>query len=92
MPRTIYHDILDSLRQLYQEDARPCLDNSTPSCSHFRFGCWICTLAEHGRVSEGLLDASDKRMEADSQKRLAPNAFPENHMQRDIFRSKLIGR
>jgi DNA sulfur modification protein DndC len=32
------------------------IDTSTPSCGNSRFGCWTCTVVEHDKASEGLLD------------------------------------
>lgn len=40
------------------------IDTSTPSCGNSRFGCWVCTVVERDRASEGLLAAGDQRMEA----------------------------
>jgi DNA sulfur modification protein DndC len=39
------------------------IDTSTPSCGNSRFGCWTCTVVGRDKASEGLLAASDERME-----------------------------
>ena len=38
------------------------LDTSVPSCGS-RFGCWTCTLIEHDRSMEGLVDSGDDELE-----------------------------
>jgi len=38
------------------------IDKSTPSCGNSRFGCWICTVVERDKASEGLFASGDERM------------------------------
>ncbi len=39
------------------------IDTSTPACGNSRFGCWVCTVVDRDKASEGLLAAGDERME-----------------------------
>jgi len=32
------------------------IDKSTPSCGNSRFGCWVCTVVQHDRAMEGLIE------------------------------------
>jgi DNA sulfur modification protein DndC len=56
-----------SLFRLYKDAAGgECplvVDKSTPSCGNSRFGCWVCTVVDRDKASEGLLASGDKRME-----------------------------
>lgn len=37
------------------------IDTSTPSCGQSRFGCWVCTVVEHDRSMESLVEAGEDR-------------------------------
>jgi DNA sulfur modification protein DndC len=39
------------------------IDTSTPSCGNSRFGCWVCTVVEHDKSMEGLIDSGETWME-----------------------------
>jgi DNA sulfur modification protein DndC len=39
------------------------VDDTTPACGNSRFGCWVCTVVERDKASEGLLANGDTRME-----------------------------
>lgn len=32
------------------------IDKSTPSCGNSRFGCWVCTVVQHDRAMDGLIE------------------------------------
>lgn len=56
-----------SLFQLYKDasggECPLVVDSSTPSCGNSRFGCWVCTVVDRDKASEGLLASGDKKME-----------------------------
>ncbi len=56
-----------NLFQLYKDasggECPLVVDESTPSCGNSRFGCWVCTVVDRDKASEGLLASGDKRME-----------------------------
>ena len=39
------------------------IDTSTPSCGNSRFGCWTCTVVDHDKSMEGLIDSGETWME-----------------------------
>lgn len=39
------------------------IDTSTPSCGNSRFGCWVCTVVDHDKSMEGLIDSGETWME-----------------------------
>ncbi|MCI0529587.1 MAG: DNA phosphorothioation system sulfurtransferase DndC [Nitrospira sp.] len=39
------------------------IDTSTPSCGQSRFGCWVCTVVEHDKSMESLVDDGEERFE-----------------------------
>ncbi len=39
------------------------IDDTTPSCGNSRFGCWTCTVVEHDKSMEGLIDSGETWME-----------------------------
>ncbi len=39
------------------------IDTSTPSCGQSRFGCWVCTVVEHDKSMESLIESGDERFE-----------------------------
>jgi DNA sulfur modification protein DndC len=58
----------ESLFRLYKDasggECPLVMDKSTPSCGNSRFGCWVCTVVDRDKASEGLLASGDQRMEA----------------------------
>ena len=55
------------LLSMYQDaNASECplvVDSSTASCGNSRFGCWVCTVVEHDKSMEGLIDNGEEWME-----------------------------
>jgi len=39
------------------------VDDTTPSCGNTRFGCWVCTVVEHDKSMEALIDSGEEWME-----------------------------
>jgi DNA sulfur modification protein DndC len=39
------------------------IDTSTPSCGNSRFGCWTCTVVDHDKSMEGLIESGEEWME-----------------------------
>jgi DNA sulfur modification protein DndC len=39
------------------------IDTSTPSCGQSRFGCWVCTVVEHDKSMESLVEDGEERFE-----------------------------
>lgn len=39
------------------------IDSTTPSCGNSRFGCWTCTVVDHDKSMEGLVDTGEYWME-----------------------------
>ncbi len=39
------------------------VDTSTPSCGNSRFGCWTCTVVEHDKSMEALIESGEEWME-----------------------------
>ncbi len=39
------------------------IDSTTPSCGNSRFGCWTCTVVDHDKSMEGLIDTGEYWME-----------------------------
>lgn len=39
------------------------VDKTTPSCGNSRFGCWTCTVVEHDRSMEAMIDGGQDWME-----------------------------
>ena len=39
------------------------VDTKTPSCGNSRFGCWVCTVVEHDRSMEAMVDNGEEWME-----------------------------
>ena len=39
------------------------IDTSTPSCGNSRFGCWTCTVVDHDKSMEGLIESGEDWME-----------------------------
>lgn len=39
------------------------VDDKTSSCGNSRFGCWVCTVVEHDRTMEALVEAGEDWME-----------------------------
>lgn len=55
------------LLAMYQDaNAAECplvVDSSTASCGNSRFGCWVCTVVEHDRSMESMIDNGEEWME-----------------------------
>ena len=55
------------LLAMYQDaNAAECplvVDTSTSSCGNSRFGCWVCTVVEHDRSMESMIDNGEDWME-----------------------------
>ena len=55
------------LLSMYQDaNASECplvIDTQTASCGNSRFGCWVCTVVEHDRSMESLIDNGEDWME-----------------------------
>lgn len=55
------------LLSMYQDaNAAECplvVDTSTSSCGNSRFGCWVCTVVEHDRSMESMIDNGEEWME-----------------------------
>ena len=55
------------LLAMYQDaNAAECplvVDTDTASCGNSRFGCWVCTVVEHDRSMESMIDAGEEWME-----------------------------
>lgn len=55
------------LLAMYQDaNAAECplvVDSSTASCGNSRFGCWVCTVVDHDRSMESLIDNGEEWME-----------------------------
>jgi DNA sulfur modification protein DndC len=50
------------LRTFYRKIDGECpliIDKKSPSCGGSRFGCWTCTVVEHDRALEGLIEDGD---------------------------------
>lgn len=56
-----------NLLSMYQDaNAAECplvVDSSTASCGNSRFGCWVCTVVEHDRSMESMIDNGEEWME-----------------------------
>ena len=55
------------LLAMYQDaNASECplvVDTSTASCGNSRFGCWVCTVVEHDKSMESMIDNGEEWME-----------------------------
>lgn len=54
---------LSSLYQSAQDGECPLVvDETTPSCGHSRFGCWVCTVVTRDKSMEAMIDSGEEWM------------------------------
>ena len=56
-------DLLAMYRDANAAECPLVIDTSTASCGNSRFGCWVCTVVEHDRSMESLIDNGEDWME-----------------------------
>ena len=56
-------DLLAMYRDANAAECPLVIDTSTSSCGNSRFGCWVCTVVEHDKSMESLIDSGEDWME-----------------------------
>ena len=56
-------DLLTMYRDANAAECPLVIDTSTASCGNSRFGCWVCTVVEHDRSMESMIDNGEEWME-----------------------------
>lgn len=56
-------DLLAMYRDAGAAECPLVVDTSTASCGNSRFGCWVCTVVEHDRSMENMIDNGEEWME-----------------------------
>ena len=56
-------DLLAMYRDANAAECPLVIDTSTASCGNSRFGCWVCTVVEHDRSMESMIDNGEEWME-----------------------------
>ncbi|MEZ4453125.1 MAG: DNA phosphorothioation system sulfurtransferase DndC [Nannocystaceae bacterium] len=56
-------DLLTMYRNAQAGECPLVVDTSTPSCGNSRFGCWVCTVVEHDRSMEAMIDSGQEWMQ-----------------------------
>ncbi len=56
-------DLLSMYRDANASECPLVVDTSTSSCGNSRFGCWVCTVVEHDKSMESLIDNGEEWME-----------------------------
>jgi DNA sulfur modification protein DndC len=56
-------DLVTMYRNAQAGECPLVVDTTTPSCGNSRFGCWVCTVVEHDRSMEAMVDNGQEWME-----------------------------
>ena len=56
-------DLLAMYRDANAAECPLVIDTSTASCGNSRFGCWVCTVVEHDKSMESMIDSGEDWME-----------------------------
>ena len=56
-------DLLAMYRDANASECPLVVDTDTASCGNSRFGCWVCTVVEHDRSMESMIDNGEEWME-----------------------------
>lgn len=56
-------DLLTMYRDANAAECPLVVDSNTASCGNSRFGCWVCTVVEHDRSMESMIDNGEEWME-----------------------------
>ena len=56
-------DLLVMYRDANASECPLVVDTSTASCGNSRFGCWVCTVVEHDKSMESMIDNGEEWME-----------------------------
>ena len=56
-------DLLAMYKDANASECPLVVDTSTSSCGNSRFGCWVCTVVEHDRSMESMIDNGEEWME-----------------------------
>lgn len=56
-------DLLAMYRDANASECPLVVDTSTASCGNSRFGCWVCTVVEHDKSMESMIDNGEEWME-----------------------------
>ena len=56
-------DLLAMYRDANAAECPLVIDTSTASCGNSRFGCWVCTVVEHDKSMESMIDSGEEWME-----------------------------
>ena len=56
-------DLLAMYRDANASECPLVVDTSTASCGNSRFGCWVCTVVEHDKSMESMIDSGEEWME-----------------------------
>jgi DNA sulfur modification protein DndC len=57
------HDLVAMYRNANAGECPLVVDTKTPSCGNSRFGCWVCTVVEHDRTMEAMVENGEDWME-----------------------------
>lgn len=56
-------DLVTMYRNAQAGECPLVVDTTTPSCGNSRFGCWTCTVVEHDKSMEAMIDSGEEWME-----------------------------
>lgn len=56
-------DLVTMYRNAQAGECPLVVDTTTPSCGNSRFGCWVCTVVEHDKSMEAMIDGGQDWME-----------------------------
>lgn len=56
-------DLVTMYRNAQAGECPLVVDTTTPSCGNSRFGCWVCTVVEHDRSMEAMIDSGEEWMQ-----------------------------